>query len=348
MSGTRSLRGGHFMVTALCYRARMTLQSRVPDAAVGGASFRGLVPTLWSPSQGIHTAHTPEVRRLIDRARPEAVQLHTWTPKNVASALREDGYRLVIGCGMDGVARNVTKGKRSTQWAIGQFLRCAGAAVEADADAIMWNAEADWKTPPNSGDRTRLREAITESLKAVKAAYPQLLQWHTAYDHPSFHTTYPWAAWLGADAPILLSAAQVYAAGAAGDAGLAHRGALPAREARALASWRDGVRNLGIRPDAPDSPADLTDVDWAPYYQLHHVSRTDTIAGATKHPLSFGWALPTRSDDEGRTAFVLASYLIRAGFTGDDAIKRFQTSAGITADGIVGPKTTAAIMALFE
>lgn len=285
---------------------------------------------------------------LLNRARPEAVQLHTWSPSGVAETLRGEGYRLVLGCGVDSVARGVTKHRRTTQWAIGQFLRCAGAAAAAGAEAIMWNAEANWKTPPESSDRARLREAISEALKAVRAAYPQLLQWHTAFDHPSFHTTYPWAAWLGNDSPILLSAPQVYAAGAAGDAGLAHRGALPAREARALASWRDGVRNLGIRPDAPDGPADLTDVDWAPYYQLHHVSRTDTIAGATRRPLSFGWALPTRSDDEGRDAFVLASYLIRAGFTGENAIKRFQTTAGLTTDGIVGPKTTAAILALYE
>jgi hypothetical protein len=324
----------------------MTSNPAVPDAAVGGAPFRGLVPTLWSPSGGIHNAYTVEVAKLLAEARPEAVQLHTWTPKRLVSLLRGEGYRLVIGCGVDGTARSVTKGGRNTKWAIGQFLRCAGAAADAGADATMWNAEADWKTPPDASQRSRLKEAIEESLKAVEAAYPQLLQWHTAYDHPSFHTTYPWAAWLGARSPVRLSAAQVYAAGAAGDAGMAHRGALPRREARALASWRDGVRNLGIRPDAPDGPADLTDVDWAPYYQLHHVSRTDTIAGALRHPLSFGWALPTRSDEEGRIAFVLACKLQRAGYGGAGAIQAFQRDAGLKVDGIVGPATTQAILAL--
>jgi hypothetical protein len=309
---------------------------------------RGPLPTLWH-SDGISAAWDLS-DDLILFARPRAVQLHTWEPRRLAPVLQRllPGVQLVVGVGIDGIARDVAKGTRSVAWGVSRFVELARRAVECGAVAIKWNAEAGWKRPPNTTERALLVRLVREGLAAVAAAFPGLVQWHTAYDHPSLHSGYVWEAWLGAGSPVVASFPQVYAA--PGDGLMAHRGALPRREARALASWAAAVRAGWIRPDAPEgTPEDLTDVDWRPYYQVHHVPVADTVASAVRHPLCALWALPTRADRDGRRAFVALCALDRLGFWGEGAVQRFQASRrgseGLTPDGVYGPRTEAALIA---
>lgn len=319
-----------------------------PDAACGGARFRGLVPTIYDGNGGAYAGFVAS-REVLKRAQPEAVQVHTWEPGRAVDGVRSilPGARIVIGYGVDSIAREAAKARWTEAEAVETFVELARRASNLGAEAVVWNAEAAWKTPPTSEQRKRLEGAIRAGLAAVVAACPGLLQWHTAYDHPSYHSTYPWGAWLGVGSPILASLPQVYAAGE-GEV-MAHRGALDAREARALSSWASAVRAGWIREDAPeDSPADLTDVDWLPYYQLHHVPRRDTVRQAVERPLSFGWALPTRSDAEGRASFLIVSAIRRAGFVGEGAVARFQEAHGLKADGITGDATTAAALRVLD
>ena len=300
----------------------------------------GPVPTLWS-SDGISEAYDASLD-LLTRARPLAVQVHTWEPETVALRLRTllPSAALIVGCGMDGVAKRVAKGEWNVARGVKTFVTLAQRALDAGAIAIVWNAEGGWKREPSSAEASRLRELIREALAAVAARAPALQQWHTAYDHPSFHSSYPWRAWLGPDSPVRVSLPQVYAAGSSPGEMLPHRGALPARQARALASWGDAVRRGWIRSDAPDgTPEDEHDLDWRPYYQLHHVHAADTTAAILAQPLACLWALHTRADAHGRAALLASCELWRRGFRGTDAVARYQSSVGLQPDGVIGPAT---------
>lgn len=289
--------------------------------------LRGVVPTLWDGNGGPQAAYLTS-RELLKRAAPEAVQIHSWSAGRVADEIRETmSTQIIVGYGVDSIAREVAQGNWSENKARATFLDLASRASNCGAVAIVWNAEADWKSPPNSEQRARLVGAIRVALLSVGAAYPRIKQWHTAYDHPSYHSTYPWEAWLGEGTPIEASLPQVYAAGEGKV--MAHRGALPAREARALDSWGAAVRAGWI---------DAASVAWMPYYQLHHVQASDSIAAMMKAPLSFGWALRSRSDEAGRDAFVAARAMQRQGF-GD--VMAYQRARGLKVDGIAGPVTIA-------
>lgn len=318
----------------------------VPDAACGGASFRGFVPTLYSGDGAPAALHRS--RELLKRARPEAVQIHSWDPGRTADEVRAllPGVRIVVGFGVDSIAREAAKGTTPEAVSVRTFRTLAERAISAGADAVVWNAEAAWKRPPTSAERARLVGCVRAGLAGVASRHPALLQWMTSYDHPSLHSTYPWEAWLGAGSPVLASLPQVYAAGE-GEV-MAHRGALESRERRALASWQSAVRAGRIRPDAPGGDADLRDVDWMPYVQLHHVQTRDTVGLVARHPLSFGWALPTRADAAGREAFLVASALHRLGHAGPDAVRDFQRARLLVADGVLGPATTAAALAALD
>jgi len=183
-------------------------------------------------------------------------------------------------------------------------------------------------------------EVIRAALGEVQSRWPALAQWHTSYDHPTYHSTYPWRAWLGEGSPVEVSLPQVYAAPAGGL--MAHRGALPRREAAALASWAVAIRKGWIAPDDPSTPV-REGVAWRPYYQLHHVTALDTIASALAHPLACFWALRSRSDDEGRLALRVLCGLWRRGLWNVRAVQR---AAGVRDDGVYGPVTHAAALRL--
>lgn len=322
-----------------------------------------IIATLYD-NDGIHAAWSRAesfVDTLLRRAAAAparaglAIQLHTTEPGRVAREIssRYPGVPLVVGVGVDWIARKVAAGEQDVTWAARQFLELARRAVEAGAIAIMWNAEASWKTAPNTVQRARIIAAVRAGLALVAQTYPALAQWHTSFDHPGYHSTYPWEAWLGAGSPIVASFPQVYAA--PGGTAMAHRGALPAREARALASWAAAVRAGWIRPDdASDNvvvqdgvvtaPADNPkDIDWHPYYQLHNVTTADTVASAVGHPTSSFWALQGTSDAAGRAALSAAVELSARGFWGEGAVARFQASVGLTADDVCGPVTLRAL-----
>lgn len=278
---------------------------------------------------------------LLTGTQPRAVELHTWRPDQYAPTVRRlvPGVELSVGVGVDDEARDVALGRQSVAAAVRELVTGpVQRAIDVGATSITWNAEAAWKRPPSSTEAGRLHALIRALLGETAARHPSLVQEHTAYDHPTYHSAYPWRAWLGAGSPVTASYAQVYAA-PGGDL-CAHRGALPAREARALASWASAVRAGWIRPDAPEeTPDDAVDVDWHPYYQLHHVLAVDTVASALAHDRVALWAIPTRDDDAGHEALAVLCALDRADLWD---VRALQAAVGVAVDGRYGPETHAA------
>jgi hypothetical protein len=303
-------------------------------------ALHGPIATLWH-SDGPEAAWMMG-RDLIDRARPRMVQVHSWSAPLVADKIRRAiaNVELVCGFGVDSIARDVAKGRMSVSDGVKVFLRLAERAHTIGAKAVMHNAEAAWKRPPNSAERKRLSELVRNGLSEIAAKFPALEQLHTAYDHPSFHASYNWNDWLGAHSPIAASYCQVYAA--PGDGLMAHRAALPAREARALRSWGAAVRAGWIVEDDP-STALREGVEWRPYYQLHHVPTRDTVASALQHESVALWAVPTRADRDGRLAFVALCELARRGYWRPDGLVAFQRDNGLEDDNVLGPQTARAL-----
>lgn len=303
-------------------------------------ALTGPVPTLWHPD-GIDAAWS-SARPLLERARPRTVQLHSWSPSLVADSIRRalGDVGLVCGFGIDSIARDVTKQRISVADGVRIFVRLAERATVAGARAVKWNAEAAWKRPPNSAESKLLTELVRTGLAEVAAKYSTLEQLHTAYDHPSFHSTYNWSDWLGAGSPIVASYAQVYAAPEGGL--MAHRGALPARETRSLASWGAAIRAGWIKADDP-STAIREGVQWRPYYQLHHVPDRDTVSSALQHESCALWAIPARADRDGRAAFVALCELDRRGYWRPEGLRDFQRDNGLTVDGIFGSESARAL-----
>ncbi len=109
-----------------------------------------------------------------------------------------------------------------------------------------------------------------------------------------------------------------------------------------------------IDNDVPDGqPGDDTDVDWRPYYQVHHVTAFDTITCAMQHPFAALWALPSRADVAGRNAFRALCAMHRAGdwLPGlekrngrmvSTAVRIHQRMRGLVDDGDYGPGTARA------
>ena len=301
----------------------------------------GVIPTLWHP-EGIEAAWLG-TRDLLRRARPNVVQLHTWQPQLVAEAVRGvlPDAQLVCGFGVDAIARDVCKLRMSVAEGVRVFLRLGERAKRVGARAIMNNAEASWKRPPNTDEKRRLSELVRNALDELHARFPEIALLHTSYDHPSYHSTYNWNDWCGPQSPTEESYFQVYAA--PGDGMMAHRGALPRREARAFASFEAAVRAGWFAKDDPSTP-EREGIGWRPYYQAHSVPARDTVSSALKHKRAALWAFPARADRDGRSTLLALCELERLGLWRADGLEEFQRMAGLEPDKIYGPKTERALV----
>lgn len=280
----------------------------------------GVIPTLWH-GDGIRKAWEVGKRLLIEE-QPRMVQLHTWDLHDPLDNLRLalPNTALVAGFGIDGVAKRVATAGWTVDQGISTLVTLYRRAAELGFMAVVWNAEAAWKTPPSTEQRARIG-SLLNGLWDRLSDEPGPLHWHTAYDHPASHSSYPWELWLGAKSPVTMSFAQVYAG--AGESVLAHRGKLEAREVGSLKSWAEAIRKGWV---------DALNCDWAPYYQLHHVPWQDTIRQACmQHTPVCLWAIPSRYDTEGEKAF---RGLVRIDKLG--GLKAWQAQRGLLTDGIFG------------
>jgi hypothetical protein len=325
---------------------------------VSGAII-GPIPTLWDGNGAAAALHGAD--DLLAETHPTHVQIHTWKPDDsVVNKVRllTGNASLILGVGIDGVAREVVSGRRTVKWGVDTLVSLAKRAHGIGAIAICWNAESSWKTPPNTEQRKLLGELIKTALAQVVLLFPDLEQWHTSFDHPTYFPDYPWSFWIGSDSPVIVSMPQVYAA-PLGDV-MAHRGALERREATSLASYKVAIEKNWIDKDIPDGqPGDETDVDFRPYLQLHSVPTVDTVAVAVQSPFVGGWAIHANADRAGRNALRAMCALQREGFwlpgievyrgmQVASAVRAFQRKIGVDPDGDFGPKTAAAARIKWE
>lgn len=301
----------------------------------------GVVLTLWH-GDGLDDATDAATLDLLAQARPDVVQLHA-APKGLtaharAAALKVrgalPGVRRWLGVGCDGWLWEWAQGRCSRQAAVDRLTGAADLAAELGAEAVCWNGEAAYKEHVAQG--AELARVVLERTASV---HPPLAQAFTSYDHPHYHPD-PWRSWCYPGSPVTAALPQVYAA-PGGDV-LPYRGALPARERTAMASWQTAVRKGWVGPDVhAGAPGDEADLDWYPYVQAHSVLSRDTIPLALRYSLTSWWAAPTRLDAEGRLALLVVCELRRQGYTGPDAVQQYQREHGLASDGVVGPLTLA-------
>lgn len=304
----------------------------------------GVAITLWH-GDGLDDAWTPAVESMLSVARPQVVQLHSAPrgheryTRSVAGAVRRSlpGARTWLGVGCDGWLWEWARGLCSRKAALDRLTGCADLAAALGAESICWNGELAYKEHVDRG-----KDLARGVLEYTASHHPQLAQTFTSYDHVHYHPA-PWRAFCYPGSPVTAAFPQVYAA-PGGEEAMAHRGALPAREKAALSSYAVAIKNGWVEADAPaGTAADESDIDWMPYIQAHSVQASDSIAFALRYETTAWWAAPSRMDADGRRAFLATCALRRLGFTGPDAVQRFQRGVGLKVDGIAGPKTLQAL-----
>ena len=277
-----------------------------------GKLARGVCITLYNGSRP-DQALTRRTTRLLQRAKPGIVQIHGGprslmgldpaypANKGIKAVVAEiramlPGVEIWIGVGCDGWLKGLRLKQCTKADVIHWFWLTAKYAAELGATWVIWDAEAEYKLLPKEGGK--IARAVQEK---VAVDFPILQQGFTSYDHPTYHSTFPWHGWIGPGTRCRRAWAQVYAA-PGGEGVQAHVGALPRREVRALSSWKAAVKAGWIAEDVtPDTDDDL---DWYPYIQAHSVPASDTIALCRKYDFVAFWAAPTRIDDAGETAII--------------------------------------------
>lgn len=299
----------------------------------------GVCVTLWS-GDGIARALTPATCALLAASRPDAVQLHS-SPHDLrtqgpAVARRVVALlptaRLWLGLGCDGLVSQIHHGIVTADDAARQVVDAVAAVHAAHpVEAVVPDAEGTTEAFPEAG-----KAFAAALLAAMRARFPEVLVGHTAYDDPTYHARYPWAAWLG-EGGCDFSLPQVYSGNV--PAGQLTHGALPQRAARSAASYATAAAHGWVRAGLPVYP----------YVQAHGVATADTVALGAAVPVVVVWTFPGECDDAGALALRALCELRRRVSPGADAVLRFQRLHNATAelrideDNRCGPQTLLAL-----
>lgn len=213
-------------------------------------------------------------------------------------------------------------------------MRAVRAAVKCGAAALMFDPEAAWKSKLPGFDGEAAREFCRAARAALDAALgsgevaQRVRLLATSYDMPGYHAI-PWHEW---DELLDDWAPQVYFAGTTEPAPDSKRG--ESRYKRHNAHWKDAQR-CGVLSSRP-----LRTV----YLQAYRCLVRELCRVANLYDDVCFWTFSRgRHDARGTLAACALAEIEARGFTGPGRIQRFQTSAGLVADGLVGPKTLAAL-----
>jgi hypothetical protein len=219
--------------------------------------------------------------------------------------------------------------------AIAEARRVARIALDTGAEVLEFNGEGessgrtpgDW-IPADPAEAIRLADlaaAIIEAALDVLAG--RCLVCWTSHDMPGFRL--PWPAIL---ARVALHAPQHYPA----EKGrLVGQRELEGRVAHSRGRWEA----------VPSLPGALLPLGarWAPYLQAWGHTPGAMAWGLVQAPWARLWAYPGSWSPAALVALRGARLLRSAVGHGHDAVARFQASAGLKADGIIGPRTEGAM-----
>lgn len=236
----------------------------------------------------------------------------------LADAVRARGLRLWYAWGVDpdvALAEAVSSQRTRAR---------ADLARERGAELVELNGEARWRGVPG-GRATAIIDA------ARGAGLP--VSW-TSFDHLGYHRL-PWAAILGPGG-VDRHAPQLY--GAAAGATPSGHASVRARIARAEGQMRALMGRGVVRPDlGPGGEG------YDAYGQLHGMTPAGAAVVFDRTDVARAWAIPTRHDAAGLLGLRAVLRCRRAAGCSAGSVARWQASAGLTADGIVGPRTLAAL-----
>ena len=303
---------------------------RVIPAGIG-ATFYGQLP------RDLDTSRGREVIRACDH-----VTLHTLadaTDVQSAGLVRQSGCaRVGLAIPANCLARmDLARGRAAV---LAECARIASVAAAMGAEVLELNGEGasdgatvgDWtRGASDAAEASRLASLARDILGALRAALPAscALSW-TSHDMPGFRV--PWG-------PILsrvdLHAPQHYPA----EAGRTVRQReLAARIARSQGRWEGLV-------DRGEIPADVAPYGarWSPYMQGHGHALGAIVWGLCEAAVVRLWACPGSWSPEALPALTAARQIRAEVGHGPDAIERWQAAHGLTADGVVGARSLAAM-----
>ena len=222
--------------------------------------------------------------------------------------------------------------------AIAEVTRVAKVARDANAELLELNGEGasdgakvgDWTSAPRDAtEAARLESLARELIGAIRAVYPGAVGWTSHDGTRSFKIPRSHLALVDLHSP------QHYPAqpGVVVD-----QRALEHRVAWSEGQWDALAASGGCPADvAPYGGA------WAAYGQAHGHSVAALVWGLVQAPTARLWACPSSWSPEAVTALTYARRMRAAVGTGHDAVARWQSARGITADGVIGPRTLASL-----
>jgi len=230
--------------------------------------------------------------------------------------------------------------RRGRAAVLDEVCRVAGVAASMGAEVLELNGEGasdgategDWTHARADGrERARLEGLARDVFVTLREALPCsiALAW-TSHDMPAFRV--PWG-------PIL-SRVDLHAP--------QHYPAMPGVVAtqrtldRRIATSRGRWEALVARGEIPEDVAPYG-ARWSPYLQGHGHSVGALVWGLCEAPVARLWACPGSWSAEALPALTVARQIRAEVGHGPDAIARWQAAHGLTADGIAGPLTLAAM-----